>query len=275
MAVRAGADRASAVRRGSVGTPGEWRVISDPALPGAYNMAMDHALARELSAGEALLRLYRWERPTLSFGRNEPADGLYDRALAESLGVDFVRRPTGGRAVLHDEELTYAVVVEVGALGGLRETYRRINEALVAGLKGLGAPVDMASTTAAAPGVDAGPCFDVPADGEVVAKGRKLVGSAQVRIGRAILQHGSIILGGDQSVIGRIGGKGSVPSPPATLGRLLGEAPARPDLEASLLDGFRQSMGGSWRADEPGPRERDVAAQLESQYRDPTWTWRR
>jgi len=275
MAVRAQAARVPAGSRRPAGPPGQWRVISDSALPGSYNMALDHALARELTAGTAVLRLYRWERPTLSFGRNEPAEGLYDVAAARSLGVDFVRRPTGGRAVLHDEELTYAVVVEVGALGGLRETYRRINEALVVGLRTMGAPVELASATSPVPGLGAGPCFDVPADGEVVANGRKLVGSAQVRIGRAILQHGSIILGGDQSVIGRLGTGGQAASPPATLGQLLGAAPARADLEASLLDGFQRSIGGSWKAGEPGPREREATTELEAQYRDPAWTWRR
>ena len=275
MAVRAQGEREPAVSRRSPGPPARWRFISDPALPGAYNMALDHALARELIEGGAWLRLYRWERPTLSFGRNEPAAGLYDVDEGEALGVDFVRRPTGGRAVLHDQELTYAVVVEVGAFGGLRETYRRINEALVAGLTEVGAPAELAVATGPVPSVDAGACFDVPADGEVMADGRKLVGSAQVRIGRAILQHGSIILGGDQSVIGRLGPGGPMPAPPATLGQLLGAPPARSDLEAALLEGFRRCMGGSWRADEPGSKERQAVAELDAQYRDPAWTWRR
>ena len=96
-----------------------WTVVFDPPRDGAANMAVDHALAETADPDAGWLRLYRWTRPTLSLGRNEPAAGFYDFERAGRLGIDVVRRPTGGRGVLHDAELTYAVVAPVAA-GGLR-----------------------------------------------------------------------------------------------------------------------------------------------------------
>ena len=98
----------------------KWRVLIDPPMAGLENMARDHALAEELEAGHAVLRLYRWDRPTVSLGRNEPGK-CYDTDRARECGIPFVRRPTGGRAVLHSDELTYAVVAPLRALGGLRQ----------------------------------------------------------------------------------------------------------------------------------------------------------
>jgi lipoate-protein ligase A len=236
-------------------------------------MAVDHALARELVPGVAVLRLYRWERPTVSFGRNEPARGIYDAGRADSLGVALVRRPTGGRAVLHHRELTYSVTVPVGALGGLRATYLAVNEALVGALRALGASVQIAPGGGPPLRPAAGPCFDVPAAGEVVASGRKLVGSAQVRIGRTVLQHGSIILSGDQSAIRSIGGGETVP--PATLEEQLGEVPSAHVLEQTVIGAFQERFQGTWSTDDLAPGEREAARKLERQYASPEWTWRR
>jgi lipoate-protein ligase A len=237
-------------------------------------MAVDHALARELRSGEGVLRLYRWDRPTLSFGRNEAARGLYDAASAREAGVAFVRRPTGGRVVLHHEELTYAVAVGVGAVGGLRDTYRKVNQALATALRSLGAPVALAPAPGAAAGPGAGPCFDAPAEGEVVARGQKLVGSAQVRMGRTILQHGSIILAGDQAMIGTFGPV-AASRPPATLEALLGSVPPRRQLEASLVPAFEEVLGGTWDGGELTIAEQALAEGLESRYRSADWIWRR
>src|SRR5687768_14706976 len=96
-------------------SPMRWRVLLTPPLPGADNMALDEALLeRARDSGEAVARVYTWSRPTLSLGRNQTAAGRYDLALAAALGIDVVRRPTGGRAVLHHRELTYAVAAPTG-----------------------------------------------------------------------------------------------------------------------------------------------------------------
>jgi lipoate-protein ligase A len=264
---------ATARRDRMVTPPERWRVIVDGARDGASNMATDHALATALGSGEGVLRLYTWDRPTLSFGRNEPARELYDAGLAEAAGVGLVRRPTGGRAVLHGQELTYAVVVGMGALGGMKEAYRRFNEALVDAMTVLGVPASLAPEAQRVPGPDAGPCFDVPAPGEVTAAGRKLVGSAQVRIGRSILQHGSIILAGDQGLIEKLGGPR--PAPPATLASLLGTMPDRTRLDEAIQSAFARRLGGTWTKGRLTREETAAADRLLEKYRDPAWTWRR
>ena len=242
--------------------------------PGAANMARDHALAERAAAGEAALRLYRWERPTVSFGRNEPARTLYDPAAASRAGVALVRRPTGGRAVLHWRELTYAVAVPLRALGGLRESYHRINRALVRGLASLGVPAEIAVSRGRAVPPDAGPCFRLPAEGEVTVAGRKLVGSAQARLGEALLQHGSILLADDQGLVEALGrGRGST-DPPATLSEVLGAEPAPAALEEAVLLGFREVMGGRWDAPLPDTGEAEGRLLRERYGRD-EWTWRR
>ncbi len=237
-------------------------------------MALDHALARCLAPGEGVLRFYAWSPPTVSFGRNEPARGLYLEDDARRAGVDFVRRPTGGRVVLHDRELTYAVIFPLGAWGGLKESYRLINRGLLAGLRLLGAAADLARGTGPGLAPSAGPCFRQPAEGEVTALGRKLIGSAQVRLGSCVLQHGSLILDGDQGLLARIRvGHEAVP-PPATLHSLLGEVPETRRLASALQEGLALTLGGTW--SEGAYREEEVAEsrELEVHYRDPEWTWR-
>src|SRR5439155_1096456 len=116
---------------------GRWRRTRTPewesqldveGRPGSDNMAMDDALLDEADAsGRAFLRLYRWSPPCLSFGRHEPAASRYDRAAIARLGLDVVRRPTGGRAVWHEHEVTYAVAAPVAVFRSLRDTYRAIH----------------------------------------------------------------------------------------------------------------------------------------------------
>ncbi|MFH1764601.1 MAG: hypothetical protein ABIF09_10455 [Gemmatimonadota bacterium] len=251
-----------------------WRVLRDGPLPGATNMARDHGLAASLRAGEGVLRLYQWALPTVSFGRNEPAKGLYSMERAEEEGVTFVRRPTGGRAVLHHQELTYALVFPVGVFGGLRKAYRLINQGLRAGLEGLGAAVQLASSAGPSLRPDAGPCFRQPAEGEVTALGRKLIGSAQVRIGGNILQHGSIILDGDQDVLRRLRSDDEPAPPPATLKSLLGTVPELEVLSRFIQQGLAETLGGSWIEADYRIDEKMAAEELQAHYDDSGWTWR-
>ncbi len=240
----------------------------DEPLTGVANMARDHALAAGLRPGTATLRFYRWNPATLSLGRNEPFTVGYRTFLRKRPDVDVVRRPTGGRAVLHDRELTYSVVLPARAFGGPRRAYRKINEALVEGLRRLGADAAMAGGRSLPP--DAGPCFLEPAEGEVVVAGRKVVGSAQVRIGGAVLQHGSLLLVADQSPL-----FARVPTRPVTLSEVLGEVPAWPRLVEALSAGFAQALGGGWGPGGTTGREDALAAGFESRYASRVWTWRR
>lgn len=252
-----------------------WRVIVDAPLPGSRNMALDHALASLVRPGGGVVRLYGWKRPTVSFGRNEPAQGLYSLPDGQRWGIDYVRRPTGGRAVLHDHELTYAVAAPAEALGGARYAYRRINKALALALASLGAEVDVSEGEDHLK-PDAGPCFQSPAPGEVVAGGRKLIGSAQARVDGALLQHGSILLSGDQSMLGRLAGRPSDDAPPATLEGLVGDVSVD-TLAAAVTKHLEGVFGGVWAAaGEYTPVELETAARLEAErYNLDSWTWRR
>jgi lipoate-protein ligase A len=247
-----------------------WRGLLDGPLPGALNMARDHALALDLPEGGAVLRLYRWDAPTLSLGRNEPAVGRLDPERARRLGVAVVRRPTGGRAVLHWRELTYAALIPASVFGP-REAYRWVNSRLAAALASLGVPAKIADASAPVGRPDAGPCFQRAAPGELEVGGRKLVGSAQARIrgssGDVLLQHGSILIDDDQGLLAEMGIPGDA-GEPATLRELLARPLAEGELEGALLEAFGAC------ASEPvpaSPRERE----LEVWYRSEGWSWRR
>lgn len=249
-------------------------------------MAWDHTLALECGPDQGILRLYSWDRPTLSLGRNEPARGVYLEDRLEAEGVGLVRRPTGGRAVLHHRELTYAVCVPIRMLGGARQVYALVNRALADGLRRLGAPVGLAGPgPVAAP--DAGPCFREPAEGEVMAQGSgsgeaKLVGSAQARVEGAILQHGSILLGDDQAMIASFRvGAGAGGDRPATLTGVLGREVSMEELRAALIEGFSCVVPGDWEGASSGPEPgasgsvADPRPELLARYRSREWTWRR
>jgi len=160
-------------------------------------MATDEALLdRVLRSGGAFLRLYRWDPPTLSIGRNQRI-GPVERALP------VVRRPTGGKAVWHEHEVTYAVAAPIALYGSLREAYCQIHARIAAALRSLGVAASLAPYRPTVRPSD-GPtsCFAQPVGGEILVQGRKLVGSAQMRRQDAFLQHGSILLAGSQRAVG-------------------------------------------------------------------------
>jgi lipoate-protein ligase A len=153
--------------------------------PGWANMAVDMALLdRAEQYGESWLRLYTWSPHCLSFGRHEPARRRYDLARISALGLDTVRRPTGGRAVWHARELTYAVAAPGARFGTLAQAYADIHRVLGEALSELGAEVTLAPS-APTPGLGSGACFARPVGGEVLVRGRKVIGSAQMRRGDA------------------------------------------------------------------------------------------
>lgn len=250
-----------------------WHLLIDSVgRPGADNMAIDQALLDDMAArddGAAFLRLYRWDPPCLSFGRNEPALARYDRAAIERLGLDVVRRPTGGRAVWHQHEVTYAVAAPVAAFGSLRESYRAIHQRLARALRHLGVPATLAPD-AGSPGLAGGACFAQPVGGEVLVGGRKVVGSAQVREGAAFLQHGSILLGGSQDVVSRVSRRASAPANATSLSAVLGR-----DLTFQEVTG---ALRAAWRADGEDWAQSPSAVLPSCHsavFTSPTWTWRR
>ncbi|HEU0013339.1 MAG TPA: lipoate--protein ligase family protein [Longimicrobium sp.] len=254
-----------------------WRLLDTPPAPGAWNMAVDEALADSVrEGGPPVLRFYRWEPACLSLGRNQPSDG-YDRAEIARRGLDVVRRPTGGRAVLHHRELTYSAALPDGALGSPREAYTAINRALVAGLRRLGVPARVQGASGQrAPAPSLAPCFEQPVEGEVVAAGRKLLGSAQRRERGVVLQHGSLPLHDDQSAVAAlVAGGGPPPAPPATLAGLLGAEPAWEALTEALADGWGTELGVALRREGLTERETAAAQAHRARFADPAWTWHR
>jgi lipoate-protein ligase A len=254
-----------------------WRLLLSPPLGGPENMALDEALmARARRTGETVLRVYAWSRPTLSLGRNQRAAGVYDeRALAER-GVGVVRRPTGGRALLHRREVTYSVTAPCEPNGALHAEYARINALLASALAALGAPVVVATPRARAAAPSTMPCFAEPARGELTVDGRKLVGSAQWRERGALLQHGSILVDDDQSsIVGLMHEPAPPPRPPATLRDALGRAPVLTEVAEALFQAVRAHADPDARSLEVDVQLARDANDIVERYRDDAWTWRR
>jgi lipoyl(octanoyl) transferase len=184
-----------------------WRLLITPPARGAWNMAVDEAILEAIGDGRvpATLRLYAWVPPCLSLGYAQPFQEVDLNALQEH-GWDIVRRPTGGRAILHTDELTYSVTGppdEARLSGSLLQSYHVLSDALLDALHRLGTQAQASPEAVVLPGIsNQGPvCFEVPSNYEITVDGKKLVGSAQARRKEGVLQHGSLPLEGD---LGRI-----------------------------------------------------------------------
>jgi lipoate-protein ligase A len=240
--------------------------------PGWANMAIDHALLdRAKQLGERWLRLYRWAPHCLSFGRHEPAMLRYDRERIRVVGIDAVRRPTGGRAVWHANELTYAVAAPSCWFGPLSAAYLQIHRVLADALRELGMPAYLAPPVPTPP-LDSGACFSQPVGGEIMIGGRKVVGSAQLRQGGALLQHGSIQLNDNQHTLTEL-----------TLGESLQRQP-RPasepwasfdDVAVAVMRAAARSWPGTWESAGPEPALLFGASSHYPRYQSDAWTWAR
>jgi len=177
-----------------------WQLIIDGAMDGSHNMAVDARLLNEVEHTETsltIVRFYGWIIPTISLGRNQQINKAVDIDYCRANGIDVVHRPTGGRAVLHDDELTYAVISNDTECFGdtIYGNYKRVSEALCLAYNRLGVPAVLAPETrklsAHPDGTDL-PCFLSPSRYELMVQGRKVAGSAQRRLRRSFLQHGSM-----------------------------------------------------------------------------------
>ena len=218
-----------------------WRLIRTAPAPGAWNMAVDWALLEAAAAGEVpTLRFYGWNPPAVSVGRFQQFFGINTDALRRR-GWDLVRRPTGGRAVLHHFELTYSIVLPPAVVGsaGVRTGYAALTRPLNGALRKLVRRGAGVSSREASPCEGAGArepnCFALAAECDTMLDGAKLVGSAQVRHAGALLQHGSILLEADRAAWTDMFGS---PGRLTTLSDLVGRAPSQAEVESALLGGF-------------------------------------
>lgn len=259
--------------------PVRWAVRRDPPGDGVANMAADASLAAWARAHDCgVVRVYGWARPTVSFGRHEAAAGRFTAASLASAGVEAVRRPTGGRALLHHREVTYAVALPLPAATGWRAAYAAVNARLVAALRTLGIPAELAPELPGAAGT-AALCFDAPAAGEVVVHGRKLVGSAVWRDGDGYLQHGSLLWEDDQARLVRAAAVPVPPPPPAATLSALAPQLTPAAVETALVEALTAPAAGQPANTRipygPSPADLEAEDRLRARLADPAWLWRR
>ena len=265
--------------------PPRWRLILDPAQDGFANMARDEAMLEACRAGSdpgayPVLRLYAWLVPTLSLGRFQDARRAVDLGFCRDRGIPVVRRPTGGGAVLHDREVTYALVGPTDREpfgGGLIESYRRIAEGIAAGLRLLGVEPDPpVPGGTAAPLLAPAPCFARPSSYEITFEGKKLVGSAQVRRRGAALQHGSILLDARPDLFEEAaGGRRPGERGWTTLKERLGRVPEFEEVAVAVARGIGSSLGIEWTAAEGTGEEAIRSERLRAgKYLSAHWTGR-
>jgi lipoate-protein ligase A len=265
---------------------GTWRLLISRPADGATNMALDEAILRAVSGGlvRPTLRLYAWEPPCLSLGRGQPGVEV-DRAACARDGVHVVRRPTGGRAILHTDELTYSVVAsldEPRVVGDIVTSYRRLSRALLAALQHLSVDVESRLAATGETGAEGlNPvCFEVPSHYELTtADGRKLVGSAQMRTSEVVLQHGTLPLEGDIARICRYLEGGPAPervrARAATLEGALGRRVGWDEAATAVITGFSTALNLTLERGELTPEEQSWVAELRGEkYANGTWTWR-
>ncbi|MCS7002734.1 MAG: lipoate--protein ligase family protein [Dehalococcoidia bacterium] len=264
-----------------------WRLLIDPPADGATNMAIDDVITVAVAERQAppTVRFYQWRPPCLSIGSLQAVR----RAVAEPIGEpgrDWVRRPTGGRAVWHADDVTYAVIAPGDhplVVGGVTAAYRRIASALATGLQRLGVD-DVAVAPAGVRRDTASPaCFDAASDYEIVVNGRKMIGSAQLRRAGAVLQHGSVPIHAHlPDLVARLPLRPEarerllrdLAAGVAALADVLPSPPSPADVIAALVDGFR-ARGLHL---EPGGRTASEAALLPAavdRYRSWDWNARR
>ena len=262
-----------------------WRLIDDAEpLRGAWNMAVDEALFREAEEGRSpspVLRLYGWSPACLSIGFHQRIEDTSEEGYCTTAGFDVVRRPTGGKAVLHDDEVTYSVVgrqdLPPFAHLGLVETYGLIAQALAEALRSLGLDVALSERTPAVAPAGGAPCFLVPSEREITVGGRKVVGSAQKRGRRAFLQHGAVPLRLDYPALALASGQ---PLAHAAMYRtaFAGVADVKPGvtraaLRSALCSGFRKVFEGPWEERPLTEVERESAERLQRErYGNASWT---
>ncbi len=270
----------------------QWRLIrTSVGENGAWNMALDEAILMSVSENKdaPTLRLYTWQPGTVSLGFAQPVQDV-DLENLKHEGWGLVRRPTGGKAILHIDELTYSVNAPADdplLAGSLLESYRKISQALLAALAKLG--IEAAGDNTHENNKNVSPtypvCFETPSNYEITAAGKKLIGSAQARKYGGILQHGALPISGDITRITRVlnllayqGRKRAAENlieRATNLEALLGFAPSWQEVAEAMIAGFSETFDITFVEEQPSATEIDLTRDLiREKYASYTWNFR-
>jgi lipoate-protein ligase A len=282
----------SVIHPSSAYPPANWRLLVTPACDGATNMAIDEAILYAVANGQSLptLRFFQWQPACLSLGYNQHWHEV-DEAACQRLGYTWTRRPTGGKAILHTDEVTYSLIIpqdDPRIQGDIVESYRVLSFGLLRGLEKLGVQATQATNDEIVTNrrvTKGGPvCFDTPSRYEITWQGKKLIGSAQLRRKRVVLQHGTLPLYGNLNRIlevltfseeERAIQAQLLPQRATTLAQVLGRELSNAQVEAALCDGFAQELNLTLTEMPLSETEKQLAEQLRAnQYTHDSWTKR-
>jgi lipoate-protein ligase A len=263
-----------------------WRFIDTGINDGFLNMAIDEAILDAHLKGSCppTLRVYGWNPPALSLGYFQNAETEIERERCSELGIDVVRRLSGGHAVLHDDELTYSVVTseEYGSPQSLVKSYRLLNGGLIAAYGMLGLDVCLTVDDEERPSSAA--CFSSAGLADLTYRGRKVAGSAQFRTGTALLQHGSLPISLDTQLLFSIlkfpstairdRAQACFGQKANTLSEILGNKIGWQELKEALFKGFQIGLGIELYEDTLTPEEFDLSRKLaEEKYKTFGWNY--
>ena len=269
----------------------DWRLLITPPARGAWNMAADEAILEHAQAGRGAslptLRLYAWTPPCLSLGYAQPFSDIDIHRLKQR-GWEVVRRATGGRAILHTDELTYSVIApsnEPSVEGSVLESYNRLSQALLLAVKKLKLPVEIKEGQANESATPNPVCFEVPSTYEITVNGKKLIGSAQARKKEGVLQHGSLPLAGDltricqalvfENELLRAEASQRLFERATTVESALGRAVSWDEAAQAFIHAFEAQLGLSLQNGELSESESKRAEELvKEKYDHPSWTER-
>ncbi len=254
-------------------TASHWRLMRDDAATGAHNMAVDETLLYGAAKGQSSLRFYAWQPHCLSLGRLQKT--LPSAVFEGTMGQNIVRRPTGGRAVWHAHEITYALAMPLDGLPdearSVSGAYRWLSDGFCAGLRALGLPVQMAAQGVRTQGPN---CFAASASCDFLVEGKKLIGAAQCRRDDALLQHGSLLLSIDRAQWEtRAGGPMHDAISLSDLGVAVETAADVERILGQLCAGFERTTGAQLQAGTLTEAEETLAERLRrAKYQDEHWT---
>ena len=222
-----------------------WRLIDTGEMSGKFNMDFDLKLLSAAEKGEIkpTLRFYRWEPATVSLGCTQKAEEEVNGDFCKKAGIDIVRRPSGGGAIFHEDEITYsftAAIIEHPAFADLLGSYYAIIDGLLKGLQKLGIKVEVRAGKSSGPERYL-PCFSLSSRHDLVVNGKKIIGSAQRRKKNAFLQHGSIPLSYNPELVSSVFLKPEGFFEKATsLSEILGHQPADSEVKNALIKGLEE-----------------------------------